>query len=185
MGIVSKAPPQQARLQLDDKGPVRGQRYIFVGYGRLAGDCSFRGDCAASVAFTGRWTRVRSQPAGVRFEALDVRPPFAFSRPRFRRFNARYDKGLCTKEPQPSQSDVRTLGERFYRTANRGHGWAPENSVRRRAWRRFPARRVTRIANPVARIPAWQVEPGRQLPQPGATKARNQAPPERELLCES
>ena len=37
----------------------------------------------------------------------------------------------------------------------------------------------------VARIRAWQVETSRSTPQPSATKARNQVPPERELPRES
>jgi hypothetical protein len=59
----------------------------------LAGHERFRSECAAPVAFTGRWTRVPSETAGVRFEVRGVRAAFAFS--------LRKAGGSQTAEPAP------------------------------------------------------------------------------------
>ena len=56
----------ESRSQLDHKGAVGGQRYVFLGHEThsLATNPFGSDECAASVAFTGRWTRVPISDGG-------------------------------------------------------------------------------------------------------------------------
>ena len=83
--LISKIPVDASLAKRALEDHLVGPRHAEVD--GVAPVCEDRSECAASVAFTGRWTRVpsetagvRFETAGVRFEALDVRAAFAFSR---------------------------------------------------------------------------------------------------------